>query len=113
MLSRTTRLWLVPWCLLLAGISGSGAQTPSPDAALPPSPASPAPKRSPLATKPDWSRLEAFSGVISREEFDAVYNTFYSDGSGARPAKWKLEPGKVIIETEPGQAPVEIAFRDP
>ncbi|HEY2573698.1 MAG TPA: hypothetical protein VGH65_06505, partial [Verrucomicrobiaceae bacterium] len=112
MLPRLMGPIILAWCALLAFPVSARAQIPPPKPVAAPLPAAAAPKRSPLATKPDWSRLEAFSGVMSREEFEAAFATFYSDGTNVA-TKWKLEPGKVIIETAPGQAPVEIAFRDP
>jgi len=117
--------WMTAIAALLGIALGSHAQTPAPARAPAPRPAaplSPAPaappavpggsKRSPLADAPDWKQLEAFSGVISREEFEAAFADIYSDGTG-QPPQWKLEPGRVVIETGPGQSPVEIAFRDP
>lgn len=101
---------------LLGSALGIHAQTrvpAAPSLRFPaPAPASASPKRSPLAEKPDWRQLEAFSGVMSREEFDAAYAVIYSDGTGS-PPPWTFAPGKVVIETGPGQPPVEVAFRDP
>ncbi len=69
-------------------------------------------KLSALAKKPDWKQLEALSGVVGREEFEAAMTNIYSDeSSAARP--WKIEGDKVLIETTPGQAPAVIAFRNP
>ena len=69
------------------------------------------PQLSPLAEKPDWKQLEALSGIVGREEFEAAMANIYSDESNhARP--WKVEGDKVLIETSPGQPPAVVAFRD-
>ena len=123
MLPRKIEHWVPAIAALLGSALGSHAQTPAPaQVTRPTAPLSPAPatspvapagsKRSPLADAPQWKLLEAFSGVISREEFDAAFASVYSDGADP-PPQWKLEPGKIIIETAPGQSPVEVAFRDP
>ena len=100
------------------------AQTPEAPPAKPaPAPLAPAvptaasvetqakPKLSPLAEKPDWKQLEAFSGVIAKDEFEAAVNSVYLDGSGKTPP-WVVSGNRVEIETTPGQPPVSVAFRD-
>lgn len=123
MLPRTIKRRMATVAALLGIALPSRAQTPAP-APLTPSAARPSPalpgapaiprgsKRSPLADPPEWKQLEAFSGVISRDEFDAAFADIYGDGTG-HPPQWKLEPGRIVIETGPGQAPVEVAFREP
>jgi N-acetylmuramoyl-L-alanine amidase len=119
MLPRPIRRWIPAVAALLGGGLGLRAQTPAPTA--PPAKAKVSSlsttyqagsKRSPLSDKPDWKQLESFSGVMSREEFEAAFAEIYSDGTDAK-RPWELTPGKLVIETGPGEPPVEIAFRDP
>jgi N-acetylmuramoyl-L-alanine amidase len=68
------------------------------------------PKLSPLTTRPDWSKLEAYSAVLTREEFERAIEEIYSDGSHS-PLPWRVEADAVYVETTPGLPPVRIAFR--
>jgi N-acetylmuramoyl-L-alanine amidase len=68
------------------------------------------PKLSPLTARPDWSKLEAYNGVLTREEFERAIKEIYSDGSPL-PLPWRVEADAVYVETTPGLLPVRIAFR--
>ncbi|MCB1276343.1 N-acetylmuramoyl-L-alanine amidase [Prosthecobacter sp.] len=96
--------------------------TPAPDPAastLVPTPATPAPppapaarldRLSPLGTKPDWLKLQAFHQTLTRKEFEEAMRDFYSDGSPL-PPPWKLEPDGVVVKTgDPVKPEARIAF---
>ena len=96
--------------------------TPAPDPAastLVPTPATPAPppapaarldRLSPLGTKPNWLKLQAFHQTLTRKEFEEAMRDFYSDGSPL-PPPWKLEPDGVVVKTgDPVKPEARIAF---
>lgn len=81
-----------------------------PIAAQPP----PAPTRwdrvSPLGTRPDWLKLQAFHQTLTRSEFEAAMKDVYSDGSPFQPP-WKLEVDGLIVQTgDPLKPEARIAF---
>lgn len=94
--------------LRAAAQTGSSAGSPSPLLAA----ASAAgPALSPLAERPDWSKLEAFGKALTREEFEAAFRDVYSDGS-AFPPPWTVEPDGVALSTrDPANPSVRIRFR--
>lgn len=77
-----------------------------------PAPAAPPakPKLSALAPTPDWKKLEAFSGTITREEFEKAVAEVYTNGSRF-PVPWHVEPDALVVDASPGMPPVRIAFR--
>lgn len=92
----------------------SVAQTNAVAETSPSSPAAAVPgsTQSPLADRPDWKKLAAFSRALTREEFEAAFKDFYSDGS-AFPAPWTLESDGVSVNTGDLAKPsVRIAFRN-
>jgi len=64
-----------------------------------------------LAPDPDWERLKAYEGTITREAFLAELTDVYADGSGDAAWKGYLAVGDdaVSVMTTPGQA-LRIAF---
>ena len=69
------------------------------------------PKLSALAEIPDWKQLESLSDLLTKEEFEQAFKTFYSDRSNF-PVPWRIEGNTLIVETSPGKAPVRITFRE-
>lgn len=65
-----------------------------------------------MAAAPDWTKLDALNGVLTREEFEKAISGIYTDGS-TFPVPWRVEDDAVFIETTPGLAPARIIFRDP
>jgi hypothetical protein len=103
------RFLLLPLAVMLAAASDGramGAQLAPPAAPVPLKP-----KRSPLADAPPWSTLEAFNGVMTREEFERAMQEVYTDGSNF-PVPWRIEANALIVETTPGSPPVNILFRE-
>lgn len=68
------------------------------------------PKLSPLADAPDWSVLDACSGVLSREEFEAAMTKIYLNRVQFT-LPWSIEEDALLVTTSPGQPPRRIAFR--
>lgn len=67
-------------------------------------------KLSPLGTKPDWLRLQAFHQTMTRMEFETAMREVYSDASPMTPP-WRLEADGVVIQTgDPSKPEVRIAF---
>jgi hypothetical protein len=64
-----------------------------------------------LAPTPDWNRLKAYEGAITREDFLAELTDIYADATGE--AAWKgliaIEDDGATITTSPGQL-LRIAF---
>jgi N-acetylmuramoyl-L-alanine amidase len=85
---------------------------PAVPAMLPP-PAAPATRLdrlSPLGTKPDWLKLQAFHQTLTRSEFEAAIRDVYSVGSPF-PPPWKLESDGVLIKTgDPVKPEARVAF---
>lgn len=69
------------------------------------------PKLSPLAPSPDWSKLEAFNGVLTREEFERAMHEIYTEGSNS-PVPWRIEGDALLVDSSPGKPPVRIPFRE-
>src|SRR3954469_1785303 len=63
----------------------------------PPSAPDARPKISPLADAPDWSKLQAFDGVLTREEFEQALRDVYTNGSSS-PVPWRVEAEAVFVE---------------
>ena len=83
---------------------------PPPAAASVHAPAARLDRLSPLGTKPDWLKLQAFHQTLTRSEFEAAMRDVYSDGSRFTPP-WKLEPDGVVIQTGDAAKPeARIAF---
>jgi N-acetylmuramoyl-L-alanine amidase len=64
---------------------------------------------SPLAPQPNWSRLQAYSGTITADDFRQLLDKVYvPDGS------WKewitLSPTQALITPHPGAAPITLAL---
>ncbi len=82
----------------------------TPQPAPPPAPPPRLERLSPLGTKPDWLKLQAFHQTLTRSEFEAAMRDFYSDHSPL-PPPWKLEPDGVVIQTgDPLKPEARIAF---
>lgn len=62
-----------------------------------------------LAPEPDWGRLEAYQGSITREDFVWLLEKVYSpDGAWRR---WiEVAPERALITTKEGRAPWELRF---
>jgi N-acetylmuramoyl-L-alanine amidase len=69
------------------------------------------PKLSALAEVPDWSKLEALGGVLTREEFERAMQEIYTDGSRF-PVPWRIEGNALVVETSPGRPTINILFRE-
>ena len=54
---------------------------------------------SPLAEKPDWSRLEAFQETITRDDFTRLLDTVYAPGGAAAGMIEVREHDAVILKT--------------
>jgi hypothetical protein len=96
-------------------IASEGARAFAQQVSVPtptPAPVESKAKLSPLATAPDWSQLEALSGVMTREEVERALEEIYTDGS-TFPVPWRIEADALVVETSPGRPPVRIAFSGP
>ncbi len=86
--------------------------TPAAPAPLtpPPAPATHLDRLSPLGTKPDWLKLQAFHQTLTRSEFESAIRDVYADGSPF-PPPWKLESDGVVIKTgDPVKPEARVAF---
>ncbi len=68
------------------------------------------PKISPLAEAPDWSALDASSGTLSQEEFEAAMTKVYLNRTQFT-LPWSVEEGALLVITSPGKPPKRIVFR--
>lgn len=64
---------------------------------------------SPLATAPDWSKLKAYEGTITREEFVSLLDKVYAPG-GAWKETIAIDENSARITTRPGQPPFLLTF---
>lgn len=64
---------------------------------------------SPLATPPDWSKLNAFQGTITKEEFTNLLDKVYAPG-GAWKATITIGDNAAVIKTAPGAQPYLLKF---
>jgi len=64
---------------------------------------------SPLATPPDWSKLNTYQETITRDEFLSLLNTVYAPNEA-----WKdtitVDADSARIKTRPGQSPFLLRF---
>ncbi len=58
-------------------------------------------KLSPLAERPDWSRLEAFQDTMTREEFTGLLDRVYAPG-GAAAGFLDIQADRVLVTTREG-----------
>ena len=89
--------------------------TPSAPATAAPSTVAPDPgmlsKISPLGSTPDWSRLEAFAGTMSRSEFEKLWKEFYSE-TNALPPPFEITPEALLVPTGQDRRPtLKLPFR--
>lgn len=84
-----------------AALSAQGTQVP----------VTPKPKLSALAPVPEWKKLEALNGTLTRDEFERAMEEIYTNGSKF-PLPWHIEPDALIVDTSPGMPPVRITFRE-
>ncbi|MCX7868896.1 MAG: hypothetical protein N2322_02995, partial [Terrimicrobiaceae bacterium] len=63
----------------------------------------------PLATPPDWSRLEAFQETITREEFLRLLDEVYAPG-GAWKEAIEIGETSATVRTRPGHPPFVLRF---
>lgn len=64
---------------------------------------------SPLAPKPDWSRLDVFQETISKDDFVTLIERVYAPG-GAWKESISIQNDKAVIHTSPGQKPYVLKF---
>ena len=66
-------------------------------------------KLSPLAPRPDWSRLDPYQGTMTRETFLSLLENVYAPGGA-----WKdfvdVSDDGAIIRTAPGRPPYQLRF---
>lgn len=117
-MSRLFRLnTLIGLALILQAASiGLAQNAPAPTApAIPaqgnestPSPS--VPHLTPLAPVPNWEVLKKYQGLITRAQFEEALKNVYQQ-LNAKEFPWKLEDQTLILQTSPGQAPLELPFR--
>lgn len=66
-------------------------------------------KLSPLAPKPDWSRLDAFQHTMTKPDFQGMLERVYAPG-GAWTEAISFTDTAALIKTSPGRAPYKLEF---
>lgn len=66
---------------------------------------------SPLGPTPDWSKLEAFAGSMTRSEFEKLWKELYSE-AGSLPPPFEITPEALVVPTGQERRPtLKLPFR--